>query len=129
MRALKHSLAAAAVSILSLTVLPPAIAQNDTPGPAKEQAPSPSISDRQLDQTAAAMQQVSKVRRSYQPQLQSAEPDQQKRILEEANSAMVKAVTDQGLSVDEYNSIVQVARNDPEIRDKLLSRIDQSGKE
>jgi hypothetical protein len=35
----------------------------------------------------------------------------------------VKAVTDQGLSVDEYSTILQVAQNDPQVRDKLLQRL------
>ncbi len=129
MRALKQSFAAAAVSVLSLVSLPLAFAQDNAPQSTEPQAPSKNISDHQLDQAAAAMQQVVKVRRSYGPQLQAAEPDQQKRLLEEANSAMVKAVTDQGLSVDEYNSIIQVAQNDPAIRDKLLARIGPPGEQ
>jgi hypothetical protein len=37
-----------------------------------------------------------------------------------------KAVTDQGLSVDEYNSIIRTAQNDPTVREKLTQRIAQS---
>ena len=40
---------------------------------------------------------------------------------------MKKAVTDQGLSVDEYNTIVQTAQNDLTIRQKLVQRIRPSG--
>jgi hypothetical protein len=36
---------------------------------------------------------------------------------------MTKAVTDQGLSVDEYTSIIEVAQNDAEVRNKLLQRM------
>ena len=48
-------------------------------------------------------------------------------IADEAINAMKKAVTDQGLSVDEYNTIVQTAQNDPTVRQKLVQRIHPSG--
>jgi hypothetical protein len=37
--------------------------------------------------------------------------------------ALAKAVTDQGLSVDEYDSILEVAQNDPDVREKNWQRI------
>jgi len=40
---------------------------------------------------------------------------------------MQKAVTDQGLSVDEYNSIIRTAQNDPAVRQKLAQRIPHAG--
>jgi hypothetical protein len=43
--------------------------------------------------------------------------------LDEAVNAIEKAVTDQGLSVEEYDSILKVAQNDPEVRDKIRQRI------
>jgi hypothetical protein len=131
MRALKHSFAAATVSVVALLSAAPVMAQSQskTPEAVEPQAPSRDISDKQLDQTAAAMQQVMSVKRSYRPQIEAAEPDRQQHLLDEATSAMVKAITDQGLSVDEYNSIIQVAQNDPAVRDKLLARIDKSGQQ
>jgi hypothetical protein len=44
-------------------------------------------------------------------------------LLDEAVNAIEKAVTDQGLSVEEYDSILKVAQNDPEVRDKIRQRI------
>jgi hypothetical protein len=38
----------------------------------------------------------------------------------------VKAVTDQGLSVEEYTSIMVVAQNDPMVRQKILQRLKPS---
>jgi len=37
-----------------------------------------------------------------------------------------KAVTDQGLSVDEYNNIIRTAQNDPKVREKLTQGIPNS---
>jgi hypothetical protein len=49
----------------------------------------------------------------------SAPASDKKRIAAEAFSAFQKAVTDQGLSVNEYMSILEVAQNDPEVGDKI----------
>jgi hypothetical protein len=43
--------------------------------------------------------------------------------MSEANAALEKAVTDQGLSVDEYQSIIQVAQNDPNVHQRLAQRL------
>jgi hypothetical protein len=44
----------------------------------------------------------------------------------EAKDEFTKAVTEQGLSLQEYTSILDKARDDPEIRQKLLQRIEPS---
>jgi hypothetical protein len=41
----------------------------------------------------------------------------------EANSALTRAVTDQGLSVEEYTAIMVIAQNDPQVREKILQRL------
>jgi hypothetical protein len=45
-----------------------------------------------------------------------------------ATSRRRKAITDQGLSVEEYDSILEVAQNDPEVREKIRQRIRPSAK-
>jgi Domain of unknown function (DUF4168) len=49
-------------------------------------------------------------------------------IAEETINALAKAVTDQGLSVDEYTSILEVAQANPEVREKIRKRIRPSAK-
>ena len=46
----------------------------------------------------------------------------------EANNELTKAVIEQGLSVEEYTSILNLARRDPEIRGKILQHIHRSDK-
>jgi hypothetical protein len=43
-------------------------------------------------------------------------------------SALAKAVTDQGLSVEEYTSILDVAQANAEVREKIRQRIRSSDK-
>jgi hypothetical protein len=58
----------------------------------------------------------------------AAPPAQQERIAEEAVNALAKAVTDHGLSVDEYTSILEVAQTNPEVREKIRQRLPSSSK-
>jgi len=76
---------------------------------------------------AAAIGQVTSIKRGYEQKIAEAPPSDKQHIADEANNALKKAVTDQGLSVDEDNTIVQTAQNDPAIRLKLVERIRPSG--
>ena len=95
-----------------------------------EQTPK-DIPDQKLDAAATALEQVASVKEDYQRRIKAADPSDRNRIAEEAHNALVKAVTDRGLSVEEYtsilqlaeNDILQLAENDPGVREKLLQRI------
>jgi hypothetical protein len=114
-------LAAAVVSVAWIVSVPLANAQTQAPN-AQTQA-QPKIPEQKLDAAAAAVEQVSTIKQTYQDKLTSAPPAEKERITTEANDAMARAVTDQGLSVEEYNSIIQVAQNDPQIRQQILQRV------
>jgi Domain of unknown function (DUF4168) len=102
------------------------IAQNDMPQSQQVAPPTAAISDQKLDEAAAAIQQVDDVQRNYQQKLASAAPADRPQIASEGNAAITKAVTDHGLSVDEFNSIMTVAQNDPTVRAKLVQRLHTS---
>jgi len=130
-------LAAAALAAVWLLSVPAANAHAQSPQAQSPEAQTPSqepsdqtpnVPDQKLDAAAAAIKQVVAVKDDYQQRLDAADPSDKKRIAEEANNALVKAVTDQGLSVDEYASIMVVAQNDPVVRDKLVQRIRSSAK-
>jgi len=93
-----------------------------SPSPGATDQPS-NIPDQKLDAAAAAVQRVTSVKKDYQQRITTAAPADKERIVNEANSALVKAVTDQGLSVEEYNSILEVAQNDPGVRAKIRQRM------
>jgi hypothetical protein len=69
------------------------------------------------------MQQVASLRESYQQRLETAPPSDKARLADEANTALEKAVTDKGLSVEEYSGILAMAQIDPKVRGKILQRI------
>jgi hypothetical protein len=104
----------------------PASAQVQSPSPDLTQKPQ-NIPDQKLDAAAAAMGRVASLKQDYQQRIAAAAPDDKKQLLDEAVNALAKAVTDQGLSVEEYDSILEVAQNDPGVREKIRQRIRPSG--
>jgi hypothetical protein len=122
----KQSLAAAVLGV-AWFLSGPAIAQQQTQSGVQEPAVSPNISDQKLNAAAAAMEHVASIQQNYQKQIAAASPSEKERITGDANNALTKAVTEQGLSVQEYGSILQVAQNDPTVRQKLLQRVHPPG--
>jgi len=105
------------------TAVPVANAQVQSPAPSPSE-PSQNIPDQKLDATAAALNKIADVKQNYTQQIESTpgEADKQ-RLVDEANKELVKAVTDQGLSVEEYTSIMVMAQSDPTVRQKIIQRM------
>jgi hypothetical protein len=57
----------------------------------------------------------------YEQKLAQAPVAEKERLVGEANNAMENVVTDQGLAVDEYTTILELAQNDPIVRTSWLS--------
>lgn len=97
------------------------LAQAPSPSPS---TPAPDLSDQKLSAVAAAIQRVASLQKDYRQRVAEAEaPADKERIVAEANQELTKAVTEQGLSVEEYASILDAARDNPEVRGKILQRI------
>ena len=137
MRLFTRSLAAAILtagcylSVPTVNVLaqsPPSDPSTSAPQSAPS-TPAPHVSDQKLDAAAAALQRVVSLQKDYRQRIAEAEaPTEKERLVAEANTELTKAVNEQGLSVEEYSSILDVARDDPEVRGKILQRIRPSDK-
>ena len=128
MRLFTRSLAAAILTAGCCLSIPAVnvLAQSPSPGPSTS---APDLSDQKLSAAAAAIERVASLQKNYRQRIAEAEaPAEKERIVAEANNELTKAVTEQGLSVEEYASILDVARDDPEIRGKILQRIRPSDK-
>ena len=128
MRFLIRTLAAAILTagcclfIATVSVL----AQSPSPGPSIS---APELSDQKLDAVAAALEHIASLQKDYRQRIAEVEAHADKeRIVAEAHDEFTKAVTDQGLSLEEYASILDMARDDSQIRSKLLQRIGPSDK-
>ena len=128
MRVLTLSLATVALVLAGHFLVAPAGAQAPSSSPpqappSSPPSPSANVSDQKLDATAAAMQRVVSLKADYQQRYNTAPEADRDGIAAEAGDALKKAVTDQGLSVEEYSSILTVAQNDPDVREKILQRL------
>lgn len=103
--------------------LPAAYAQSPGASPPAASEQAPTIPDQKLDAAAAAIERVASLKEDYQQQIAAAPASDRERIATEAIGALSKAVTDQGLSIDEYNSILEVAQSDPEVGAKIRQRL------
>jgi hypothetical protein len=111
------------LSAASIASIPAVNAQTQAPG-AQSQSQSPAaIPEQKLASVAVAVQKVTTIRRDYEQKMSGASGDDQQKIATEANTALSKAVTDQGLSLDEFNSIIRMAQNDPGMREKILQKM------
>jgi hypothetical protein len=101
--------------------IPGAGAQSLSQPPASQS--SADIPDNKLDAAAAAMRRIASLQQNYRDQIAAAPSADRNRIANEAGDALTKAVTDQGLSVDEYAKIVDAAQNDLDVRQRILQRL------
>jgi len=117
---MKRPFAAVVLTAASLVFVPVAHSQQS---PTPSEQPQPTITDQKLDQTAAAVKRVASVNQNYH-QLNAVAPSSEKqRIAEEWVRALSKAITEEGLSVEEYYAILGLAQQDPAVREKLEQRI------
>jgi AmiR/NasT family two-component response regulator len=127
MRVLMWPTATALLIAVGLLSVPAANAQVQSPSPGLSDQSS-NISDQKLDAVATAIERVASLKQDYQQRIAAAAPSDKERIANEAINALAKAVIDQGLSLEEYDSILQMAQNDPEVREKIRQRIRPSAK-
>jgi hypothetical protein len=106
-----------------LAILPVANAQQQRSDETPPATSSKAIPDHKLDAVAKAAKRVVVIGDSYEQKLAKANDGDKEKIVDEANREITKAVNDQGLSVDEYVSIMKVAQDDPSVRDKIVQRL------
>ena len=118
---MRPSTIAAAILAAGWLVAPAAAnAQVQQPGVSE---PAQEITDQKLDAAAAAIVRVAALKQDFQQRITAAPAADKERLAGEAMTALTKAVTDQGLSVQEYTSILEVAQSNPEVREKIRQRL------
>lgn len=113
----------AALAVMSVPLAPSARSQPQREPPGQSSGEKV-VSDRKLDAVAAALPNVSNLQQKYEQRIAAATTSSAKeRLSREGSDAIEKAVTKEGLSVDEFNSILELAENDQSVRENLLRRI------
>jgi hypothetical protein len=120
---MKASRPIAAIACLLITAALPAAAQQSAT-PRSPTAPSQQgqMSDAMVSKVGTALRHVALIRQQYSQRAQGAESQQQQQALsDQARNEMVKAIGDQGLSVQQYQQAIQLAQNDETLKRRLLS--------
>lgn len=111
-----------------LIAAPVAVAQTKGAQQPQQQAPSQqgpaaAVSEDELKAFASAALEVRNISASYAPKIAEAESKQDAKeiatLRKQAEDKMVQAVEGSGLSVEQYNKIYVVARNEPELRSRI----------
>jgi hypothetical protein len=117
----------AAVAASALMAALPAVAQQtggntavqQTPGTATQGSP---VSDVMVHRVGKAIRNVSMIRQQYTQRAQASKSPQAKQELNsEAQRDMAKAVSDQGLTLQQYDQVIHMAQADQTLRQRLLS--------
>lgn len=120
---MKSSRAAAVAAALLVASALPAAAQQ-TPGVTPQQG---QMSDTMVHKVGAALRHVAMIRQQYSQRAQSVDSPQQRQTLtDQAKNDVLKAIRDEGLSVQQYDQAIQMAQNDATLKQRLLSVV-QSG--
>lgn len=100
--------------------------QGYSPSPPPPQAPGGAeVDDQTLERFVQAYGEVQEIRRDLTSKLSNAQ-DQEKaqQLQQEAQTEMVGAVQDAGLSPDEYNRIASQMANDQELRQQVIDHLE-----
>jgi hypothetical protein len=124
---------------LAVTVAVPAFAQQSgrdaaTPAPQTPDAtpnatlPQSDLSDAMVHKVGTALRRTVTIRQKYAERAQTTKsPQEQQTLTTQAQTEMVQAISDQGLSVEQYNQVIQMAQADPTLKQRLLSAAQSGG--
>jgi hypothetical protein len=132
---------AAAAGLAAAMAAWPAMAQDDDaerqaqPGQQQQQqqmqAQPPQnneVSEEQLEQFVDALAEISVIRQTAAAELEAAaDMEEAERVHREAQEQMIEAVESAGLSVDEYNRIATLMGIDPDLSQRVHSKLQERG--
>jgi len=124
---LSGKLALALVCFSALTMATPSkSAETSKSPPASAET---SINEKELNAFAKAYVDYQKIRASYGPALEGATDSQQKKQIEqEANTKVKRSLDAQGLTSERYNKIFAAVNDNPELRQKILKKVEDERK-
>ncbi len=85
-------------------------------------APQVELSEKKISKFSDAYAKISTIRQDYTDRMRNAEDQSKARELQQqAQSEMMAAVKETGLSVQDYNRIAQAIQRNPELRNRVLN--------
>ena len=107
----------------ALVSSPWAMAQTTAPNGTLPGAAAPSqLSDATIQQAGHALRDVAQIRTDYSQRIQTVQdPGQRQQLVQEAQGRQLQAIKAQGLSVRQYNQVIQTAQANPVVKQRLLA--------
>jgi hypothetical protein len=92
-----------------------------------QQQEAASVSEEKLEQFVEALTEITMIRQTAAVELESAaDMERAEQVHREAQEQMIEAVEKAGLSVDEYNRIATLMGTDPELSERIHSKLQES---
>lgn len=132
----KHSsilASVAAAALLTAGLAGEAVAQQQQPAeqppvqpPAEQQTMPPAeVNEEQLEAFADAALDVQRVQQEFSAELQQVDdPERIEELQMQAHEQAAQAVEDKGLTIEEYNTILQAANADPELYSTIVAMME-----
>lgn len=113
-----------AVFAMTFFVLSPALAQEAAPPPPPQEVPDIEVNDAELTAIAKAYVEVQNITEQFKERVNSAEDaDAAKALQQEYTEVANSAIVDEGVEIERYDEVIQVASVDDELRQRLLTEI------
>lgn len=120
----KTRLAATTTAVALALSMPIAAVAQDTQQAAQPMAAG-DVTDAKVSAFVEALVAVDSVRKDYAPRIEAeGSEDARQELVNEANTAIVEAVdATEGMSVDEYTKILELAQADQDLNQKIMDEI------
>jgi Domain of unknown function (DUF4168) len=98
------------------------MAKNSSNAPRRDRAlQREDVPDQVVSQVGKAVAQIMKLRQSYVDVVATAETEEERQNLAgEIEDAAVRAISDQGLTVDQYNQVISATQADAELEERVM---------
>ncbi len=102
----------------------PVHAQQNAPQPQPQELPDIEVDDQELRSIAEAYIEVQNVTATYRDRLNAADDAETAREIQQEYAQVAnQAIQDQGVQIERYDTVIQVARADEDLGDRLLAEI------
>ena len=121
-------IAALAAALAASFAMPASAQQSGTDEASPPAVGQGNVSDAMVQKVGAALRQTATIRQKYAERAQSkTSPQDQQTLATAAQTEMVQAISDQGLSLEQYNQVIRMAQADPSLKQRLLSVAQRGG--
>jgi D-alanyl-D-alanine dipeptidase len=80
------------------------------------------VPDQVVVQVGKAVAEIMKLRQNFEEEIAAARTEEAaQNLANEVETAAVRAISDQGLTVDQYNTVISAAEEDSDLGERVLS--------